>query len=195
MKRVKSNRDKGHKNNLHIIGVESNFHNILEIKSIANVQTGKNPEIPKPFDPPKSPDFSHVSSPDSPTISPVKYNYLLSYIKNLEKENKKLQSEMYSVKEENSHLLRQNKELQIKISAQQNYITRLNVEISKLNRDVYHVNALDIESNRHQKYRSLSRKVYKPKNLIRSISNSCIERKEKYKSIGVVCSTPFIKDS
>ncbi|OMJ95293.1 hypothetical protein SteCoe_1350 [Stentor coeruleus] len=193
MKRVKSNRDKGLKSNLHILGVESNFHNILEIKSITNIQTGKNPEILKPFDLPKSPDFSQISSPDSPTLSPIKYNYLLSYIKNLEKENKKIQSEMHSVKEENSHLLRQNKELQIKISAQQNYITRLNVEISKLSRDVYHVNAIDVD--RHQKYRSLSRKVCRSKNLIRSTSNSCIERKEKYKSIGVVCSTPMMKDS
>jgi predicted RNase H-like nuclease (RuvC/YqgF family) len=145
-----------------------NIDNILEIKSVYNTNLK---DIPKHNE--------TVQSYTEPTqISPVKYN---SYVKNLEEENKKLQYEIFSVKEENSYLSRQNKELQIKNSSQQSYITRLNVEISKLQRNLYQAGNSD--SNHKIKIKSFSKRLIRPRRLNRSSSNSHMDRKDNFGNI------------
>ena len=67
--------------------------------------------------------------------------------------------------------------MQIKNSSQQSYITRLNVEISKLKRNLYQASAAEIQGTGKVNFRSLSRIVKRNKHLLRSISNSSVERR------------------
>ena len=122
MKHFKTYRDKiGRIKLLNNIS-DSSIEGILEIKSVSQISHPKTSEIPKALE--------NTQPFNDPTpSSPIKYNQIISYMKILEEENKKLQFDIFSIKEENSLLLRKNKELQIKNSSQQSYIMALRYKL------------------------------------------------------------------
>lgn len=163
MKKIKSYRDRIRRTQLN----DGSIEKILEIKSVNQISKERPIEIKIQSD--TMPSVFHETLPNIG----VKNSQLLAYIKALEEENRKLNFEIFSVKEENSQLCAQNKDLQIKNTSQQSYITRLNVEISKLQRNLYQASSEGYQG----KGRSLSRKVNKSERFVRSVSNSNLLKK------------------
>ena len=178
MKKTRTYREKVRRVQLGEMSDDGGIERLLEIKSVSNFGKEKGNETKK------SSEALQFIANETLQVSPVKQAQLVMYMKALEEENKKLQFEIFSVKEENMQLALKNKELQVKNTSQQSYITRLNVEISKLQRNLYQAAAMDIQSTQKIKIKSTSRNALKTKHLIRSISNSYMEKNLKDLTIG-----------
>ena len=170
MKKTITYREKVRRIQLGEISDDGGIERLLEIKPMSNFSKDKYNETKK------SSEVSHNIVNDSPQASPVKQTQLVMHIKALEEENKKLQFQIFSVKEENTQLSQKNKELQIKNTSQQSFITRLNVEISKLQRNLYQAATMDMQSTEKIKLKPASRNDLKSKHFLRSISNSYMEK-------------------
>lgn len=125
MRRVKTPRIISQNIRLQKSSPNLSFNNVTDIKSYTKGSPLKQVEISALND---STLITHFNS------SPKK---LRDIIKGLEETNKKLVIENFRIKEENNTLVKTNKELQAKSIEQQKYISRLNVEISKLSQQFY----------------------------------------------------------